>query len=159
MMARMPFRIEAVTQRGKKLSPLEAAWRAEPPMDLKKVRVLLLEDSPDSECATLRLLLEAAADVTLDCNGQSGVATMMSSLNGFDVILLDLHPVMSEGYKTAVQLRQHGYQGLIVGVGCDADGGLLRAGCDAIISKPLNLKVLLDALRQTVHKAGNCQSA
>ena len=77
--------------------------------------------------------------IHLAVNGRDGV-DKARELNP-DLVLMDMHMPVMNGYDAARTLRENGYGGLIVAVTASArsheQGKALAAGCDDCITKPI----------------------
>jgi PAS domain S-box-containing protein len=113
-------------------------------------RVLLAEDHADNRRAISMRLGLAGLDVTAVGDGQQAVsAALAATANGrpFDVILMDMHMPVIDGFEATSQLRAAGYRGTIIALTADARSEdrseCLRCGCDEHLSKPVNWDQLL----------------
>lgn len=128
-------------------------------IELKQLRVLLVEDE-----ATLRLLgktlidkVVASVDVAVD--GQDALSKFDPS---FDVVFTDYFMPEINGVALTKTLREQGYEGLIIGVTAATIGNqideLWQAGCDEIISKPLTLEKVKSTLYEQLAKPAKCDA-
>lgn len=113
-----------------------------------KLKILLVEDSPDNQILIRRLLANAGMIVDIANNGVEGVE--MAELNNYDVILMDMQMPVLDGYAATKQLRQDGYTKPIVALTAHAmleeRTKTLESGCDAHLTKPINLRLLIDTI-------------
>ncbi|MAT14312.1 MAG: hypothetical protein CMJ46_03485, partial [Planctomyces sp.] len=113
--------------------------------------ILLAEDSPDSQRLFNFILTKAGGRVTIVNNGAEAVKEATNPANCFDVILMDMEMPVMDGYTATKILRQAGYRKPILALTAHAIKSLqdrcLRAGCDAIVTKPLDRHSLLEAVR------------
>jgi CheY-like chemotaxis protein len=112
-------------------------------------RVLFADDDPLSRLLTGRLLEQQGHRVVLASDGHEAV--MRAGLEGFDVLLLDIHMPGMNGLETSRALRQGGMTGPIIGLTGDqalaAGEEWKQAGMDACLHKPFRLDQFNRALR------------
>jgi CheY-like chemotaxis protein len=116
----------------------------------RSTRVLLAEDGPDNQRLISLILRKAGAEVSTVENGQAAVETAMDALHKgtpFDVVLMDMHMPVLDGFAAVRQLRQAGYAHPIIALTAEAmrddRNKCLSAGCDDYASKPIQRDVLL----------------
>jgi CheY-like chemotaxis protein len=116
-------------------------------------RVLLAEDSPDSQRFLTIVLRRAGADVAVAENGIETLRLALSSMGEptagqrdnatkpFDVILMDMQMPLMDGYEATRRLRQAGYSRPIVALTAHAMADdrqkCIDAGCDDYTTKPV----------------------
>jgi CheY-like chemotaxis protein len=116
-------------------------------------RILLVEDAIDDQRLILKLLVNAGADMTLECNGQAGVDRIVKATEEgqqFDIILMDMEMPVLDGVAATRQIRELGFQGAIIAV-TGHDSPSLRsiwtaAGCDMFLAKPFVPKALIECV-------------
>ncbi len=116
-------------------------------------RILLVEDAIDDQRLILKLLVNAGARMTLECNGRAGVDRIIKAAEEgqqFDIILMDMQMPVLDGVAATRQIRELGFQGAIIAV-TGQDTPSLRsiwsaAGCDMFLAKPFVPKALLECL-------------
>ena len=121
-------------------------------------RVLLVEDGPDTRRLITFILEKAGVKVDVAENGRvgvekampgqsSGVEAIEEQVTPFDLILMDMHMPVMDGYEATRHLRNAGCTCPIVALTANAmrDDELkcLSAGCDAYLSKPIDRTTLL----------------
>ena len=118
-------------------------------IDLHNIRVLLAEDSPDSQELIKYVLSNHGAQVTLASDGAE--ALELARNNEFDIVLMDIQMPEIDGYEVTRKLRAENFSKPIIALTAHA---MLEervktkaAGCDAHITKPLNFRQLVS----TVH--------
>lgn len=114
-------------------------------------RILMAEDSPDSQRLISTHLKRAGAQVEIVSNGVLAIeAVRRSRLENkpIDLILMDMQMPEMDGYTAASKLRQIGWAGPIIALTANAMKGdrerCLDAGCDDYLSKPAEKQVLID---------------
>ena len=107
-------------------------------------RVLLVEDSPDSQRLLGTLLRRMGLDVELAPNGRRGCERALAALEQdepYDVILMDMQMPELDGYAATQQLRAAGYAAPIIALTAhslqDERERVLAAGCDDYATKPI----------------------
>jgi len=118
------------------------------------LKVLLAEDSPDN-----RMLIEAyfkATGYELDAveNGEEAVDKFKSKR--YDVVLMDIHMPVMDGYTAVRQIRQweraNGGHTPVIALTASAQDEAVReslaAGCDSHMAKPIRRATLLQAIAE-----------
>ena len=117
--------------------------------------VLLVEDQPDLQLLVTELLQSAGATVEVAANGQEGMNKALS--RGFDLVLMDKQMPVMDGLEAVTSLRQLGYTRPVYALTADVVKGqkeeLVEAGCDGVLSKPVDERALLAVLRQYLQPA------
>ncbi len=118
-------------------------------------RLLLAEDSPDNQLLISSLLKKLGATVVIADNGQVAVELAVAAVeNGeaFDVILMDMHMPLLDGYGATRLLREKGYERPIIALTANAMAGeeqkCLDAGCDDYATKPIHRAKLVGQIRK-----------
>lgn len=103
--------------------------------------ILIIEDDKGITKMLVRRLKRKGHIIETAENGKEGVEKAL--LSKPDLILLDMHMPVMDGYTAAKTLRQQGYTGLISALTASAmveeTNKSLDAGCDTFISKPIGL--------------------
>jgi two-component system, cell cycle response regulator DivK len=114
--------------------------------------VLIAEDAPDILDILARLLQRSGYRVIETSNGREALASLQAERP--DVVLLDLSMPVVDGWDalSAIRALPDGEQLPVVAVTAHAMVGdreaVLRHGFDAYIAKPLDLRSLLDMVKQ-----------
>ncbi len=124
------------------------------------VSILLAEDGPDNQRLILHHLRKAGATVQLVQNGKLAVAAMtqagdlesdLKGANEFDLVLMDMHMPIMDGYEATGLLRSKGVVIPIIALTAHAmDGDLqrcLEAGCNLRLTKPIDRSELIETCR------------
>jgi signal transduction histidine kinase/ActR/RegA family two-component response regulator/HPt (histidine-containing phosphotransfer) domain-containing protein len=123
-----------------------------PPLN---ARVLLAEDTPDSQRLFAHYLKKAGAEVEIVSNGVHACERALAAAasdNAFDVILMDMQMPELDGEQATLRLRAAGYTGPIIALTAHAMDTerekYLRAGCDDFASKPIDPDMLIATVRR-----------
>jgi CheY-like chemotaxis protein len=120
-------------------------------------RVLLAEDNHDLQQVIKFYLQTAGAEVTLVSNGELASDRAMLAWKQdkpFDLILMDVQMLKSNGCAAITRLRDAGYTHPIVAMTANATdqerGRCFAAGCNGNLSKPVDQNELLRILRHNL---------
>ena len=121
------------------------------------VKILLVEDSPDNALLVRAYLKKADCKIDHVENGQAAFDRFRAGR--YDVVLMDMHMPVMDGYTATEQIRawerQHGRQSVPIlaltafGMKAEAQKSL-NAGCTAHLVKPIRKATLLAAIAQYV---------
>lgn len=137
---------------------VDHAGRRPPPDALRGMRVLLVDDSPET-LEAFRLLLEIEGAHVQVANGGAAALTL-TEREGFDLILSDIGMPGMDGYELIAQLRARPSTQATPAFALSGFGDragierALRAGFQAYIDKPVTLDDLLHALVGTAVPLG-----
>jgi signal transduction histidine kinase/CheY-like chemotaxis protein/predicted hydrocarbon binding protein len=116
-------------------------------------RILLAEDSPDTQRLLTFILRKAGAEVTVAEDGQDAVHLALAAQRDnrpYDLILMDMQMPIMDGYEATRSLRNAGYKKTIIALTAQAmredAQKCIEAGCDYYLSKPLKQSDLLQTL-------------
>ena len=141
--------------RAKDLTPQCAAEPVQklPKVNLEKKRILVVDDSPDIQDLAILFLEQAGAIVNAVSDGETGVRNVLQFLKtdlAYDLVLLDLGLPGIGGLATAEQLRTQGVRCPIIAITAsstmDVQRACLAAGCNTFLSKPLDLRLLVETI-------------
>ncbi len=124
------------------------------PSDALNCRVLLAEDSPDTQRLLDFMLSKQGADVVVADNGEVAAKLAMAARDEqrpFDVILMDIDMPIMDGNVAVATLREAGYDLPVIALTARSSEtdrrGCLDAGFDAFVSKPVFHKQLIELVR------------
>ena len=116
--------------------------------ELKNCKVLIAEDNELSRQVVIELLNIVGVDVDTAINGKDAHHKTMEKT--YDIILLDLHMPIMDGYQSAIQIRLNNSITPIIAITADAMESVLydcrKSGMNDVITKPINPKYLYDRL-------------
>jgi len=121
---------------------------------LTPLRILVAEDHAVNQTVVLRMLERAGHTVAIAGNGQ--VAVEMHSSGEFDMILMDVHMPVLDGFEATARIREidreKGVHTPVIALTASAMSGdrehCLAAGMDGYITKPVNRDALLETIAQ-----------
>ena len=121
-----------------------------------KANILYIEDNPDNMLLVRRVIQAGSHNLIEARNGTQGLAIAESQ--DVDLILLDINLPDIDGYEVARRLRSSEKTALahtpIIAITANAMRGdaekVLDAGCDAYMSKPINIQELLESVEAFV---------
>ncbi len=122
---------------------------------LDNLRVLVAEDHPDNEILITQFLTHAGATVEVARNGVEALALVRSEK--FDVVLMDLHMPVMDGYAATKKMREEKIPLPIIALTAHAmveeREKCLKGGFSDFLTKPLDVGNLLATIRK--HCRGN----
>jgi two-component system, sensor histidine kinase and response regulator len=136
------------------LSPLPR--QVETPMasvDHRPLRILVVEDSPDNQLLVKAYLKSKPYKVDIAENGR--IACDKVTVGHYDLILMDIHMPVMDGYTTTMAIREwEKKQGIpptpILAVTACAYSEdkrrIMAAGCNGVLAKPIKKAVLLETI-------------
>jgi signal transduction histidine kinase/ActR/RegA family two-component response regulator len=121
-------------------------------IDLKDLKILLVEDSPDNQMLVQMILTKTGAKISLANDGLEGVASALA--HHYDVILMDIQMPNLDGHEAVRTLRSKGYIGPVVALTAHAmkeeRERVFQSGFSHFLSKPIDRKGLIDLL-EVIH--------
>lgn len=114
------------------------------------IRVLIVEDADENRLLIGEVLTRAKMIVDFASDGEQGVRKAKSG--DFDVVLMDMQMPVMDGYAATRYLRQEGYRRPILALTAHALAAerkrILESGCDRHLTKPLDVALLIDTIKQ-----------
>lgn len=130
-----------------------------PSIPLPGMRILLVEDSAFNRMVVRSML--GGMDVVLHEAEHGADAIAQLCAQDYDIILLDLRMPVMDGYAFMDALRntlRSKVPVVALTAGDDPDEELLAAGMDAVLRKPLERRILLEALARAVDTVAGARS-
>ena len=126
--------------------------RLDPSRPRRPLRILLAEDNRINQRLVVRALEKAGHGVTVSGNGHEALAAM--SQQAFDLVLMDVQMPEMDGFEATRRIRERekcsGDHMPIIALTAHATKGYrekcLEHGMDGYLSKPLDLRELLEAV-------------
>jgi len=148
--------ISIVLARGKGIQPagLPELSRPSPDSSMNKLRILLVEDSPDNQ-VLIRSYLKPTSH-RLDIADNGAIAFEKFKAGHYDLILMDMQMPVMNGYDTTRAIRawecEHDLpRTQIIALTAlalkEESAKILDAGCDAHMTKPIKRATLLEVLQ------------
>ena len=113
-------------------------------LDLRGVRVLVVDDHRTNRTLLAHILREPGALVTQAGDGEEALREVLGARaegRPFDLVLMDMQMPVLDGYEATARLRSAGVATPIVALTAHAMTGdrdrCLAAGCDSYVAKPL----------------------
>jgi PAS domain S-box-containing protein len=132
--------------------PQREAGRGFAGFGLQSMRVLLVDDIPANRLVAGKFLERAGMVVTMADDGRSAVDIVAATPEPFDVILMDLHMPLMDGFEAARTLHERLAAACPPIVAMTADSprqeleNCLAAGMLDCIAKPIDVQILLGTL-------------
>jgi signal transduction histidine kinase/ActR/RegA family two-component response regulator len=129
------------------LKDLDHIWKGIKPT------ILLVEDNPINQRVASKILERNGLACDKVENGQKALEALLNIK--YDVILMDCEMPVMDGYEATVEIRKiqkSGKRSIIIAMTANAMDGerekCLQIGMDDYVSKPINVKLLIDAIRK-----------
>ncbi|MEX6689126.1 ATP-binding protein [Danxiaibacter flavus] len=119
--------------------------------NLQGVKVLLVEDNPMNVFIAKKFLDMWKVDVEVADNGEKAV--VMSTQNKYNIILMDLHMPLVDGYDATKRIRATGNQtpiiALTAAIPSEIQSKVFEAGMNGILIKPFNANELFSVVSKS----------
>jgi len=119
--------------------------------------VLVAEDNKTNQLIARTLLEQAGANVLIAGNGKEAVELYVQSKSAVDLILMDLHMPVMNGYEAAAEIRKLSEDIPIVAMTADVVLGVRekceQCGIHHYISKPFDPDRFLQTVREIISKS------
>jgi CheY-like chemotaxis protein len=120
----------------------------------KKGTVLLVEDNTTNQIIARALLEEGGFSVLIAGNGSEGVESFRKNMDKIDLILMDLHMPVMNGYEAADRIREMSEDVPIVAMTADVILGVTEQckehGMENYISKPFDPEKFSETIRSMI---------
>lgn len=118
--------------------------------------LMLCEDDATSRKVLAHMLSKTGADVQAF---DDGLPLLQHDFSLADVIILDCHMPLKDGFSTARELRSRGYQGPVIALTAAVTQQeiqqCLAAGMDQVLAKPVQAETLYQQLAELLNPAQN----
>jgi signal transduction histidine kinase/DNA-binding response OmpR family regulator len=142
---------------------LESARQADR-VDLDTIRldarILLVEDSPDSQRLIAAFLRKIGAEVDVAESGREAIEKALALQHSpapYDIVLMDIQMAGLDGFEATRILRNEGFNQPVIALTANAMSGdreaCLAAGCDDYAVKPIKRGELVRQIRALVARA------
>lgn len=125
-------------------------------------KVLVVDDNKTNQFIAKSILEQAGISVELASDGKEGVACYMKESLDINLILMDLHMPVLNGYEASKQIREHNQQIPIVAMTADAITGVeeqcRKAGIYQYISKPFEPDIFIQTILKILDNESNAKS-
>ena len=133
-----------------------AAVASTPPTEVRALRILLVEDSPDNQVLIRSYLKQTPYRLRLDIADHGGIGLELFKKGYYDLILMDMQMPVMDGYEATQAIRawerDHDLPPTqviaLTALALKEDGvKILEAGCNAHMTKPIKKHTLLGVLQ------------
>jgi CheY-like chemotaxis protein len=125
--------------------------------------VLLVEDNKTNQLIARSLLSQADIETIIADDGQIGVDKYRNGLNNIDLVLMDLHMPVMNGYEAAAEIRKLSADVPIVAMTADVILGVQDkcklSGMDYYVSKPFDPDRFIKTVCEIINRHGAASSA
>ncbi|MES2446120.1 MAG: response regulator [Bacteroidota bacterium] len=127
-------------------------------MNISSLSILVAEDNPMNTLLMKKLLVKW--DITPDFAANGEDAVKLFSTNNYDLILMDIHMPILDGFEATALIRNDADQlkaktpiiALTASVALDAREKIAQAGINDFVSKPFNPDELKEKLEEIAAK-------
>jgi len=146
-------------------SPTQSTEPLSPTKPDKSYRVLVVEDNPTNQIIALEVLTQAGFQVVIASNGRKGVDRFLQSIQHvdagdgierFDVILMDLHMDVMDGYEATRLIREQDSHIPIIATTADILDSVRDrcavSGVTTVVCKPYNPDELIAKIVEVIER-------
>ncbi len=124
--------------------------------DFKGIRVLLAEDNPVNQMVAKNLLQKRGFIIEIADNGQQAIDIFKQQ--SFDIVLMDCHMPVKDGYEATEEIIQYQHQNdintPIIALTANATKSdkdkCIATGMSSFVAKPFSSEILLSSIQQTL---------
>lgn len=124
-------------------------------IEMHKYNLLVVEDNKTNQFIAKSILESDGFEVSFADNGEIGVSMYRESSGTVDLILMDLHMPVMNGYDAALKIREMNSKIPIVAMTADAVTGVEEQckahGINHYVSKPFNPEELIKLIREILN--------
>lgn len=121
-------------------------------LKLPQCKILVVDDGEANRHLIRLFLVRAGCEILEAENGQEAIDVVLSE--DVDLVLMDMQMPVLDGYQATAKLRHLGYQNPILALTANAMQGdeqkCIHAGCNAFLSKPINMDHLLRTISDSL---------
>ncbi|MDR1483729.1 MAG: response regulator [Planctomycetaceae bacterium] len=126
-------------------------------LPLSGYRALVVDDGVVNLLVAEAKLRDAGAKVETATNGWAAIEKVIESEElgeQFNVILMDMQMPIMDGFEATRELRRRGFERPIIATTANfgSESETQAAGCDAVLTKPIDRDELLKAIQQSTDK-------
>lgn len=118
-------------------------------------KLLLVEDNEVNQIIAKEILEQKGYEVHVTSDGLEGVKAVEGGLEP-ELILMDIHMPVMDGYEATTKLRSLGYQGPILAMTAVSFTNIKEecaaCGMDGYVTKPVDPEKLFEAIESQIHK-------
>ena len=118
--------------------------------------VLVVEDNTTNQMIARSLLDQVGIETITALNGQEGVEAFRANRDRIDLILMDLHMPLMNGYDAAVEIRKESGDVPIIAMTADVVLGVeekcRESGIDGYISKPFDPDMFIEMVQTYINR-------
>jgi len=149
------------TEARRRVQPPPAVTRPAPLEDLRPLRILFVEDSPDNRLLIQSYLKKTPYQLDIAENGQIAVERFISGK--YDLVLMDMQMPVMDGYTATREIRKWENQkgvkatpviALTAYATKEEEQKSLDAGCNAHLVKPIKKANLMEAILEYASEVG-----
>lgn len=130
--------------------PAQQSLQVEAPTDYQKLKLLVAEDNPDNQLLIQVLLQKLGIQSVVVENGHKAVDRIL--VEHFDLVLMDMQMPEMGGEEATSLIRHAGIETPIVALTANVmsedQSRYLKAGCQAVLSKPIVQKDFLAVIQK-----------
>ena len=119
---------------------------------LPPCKILVVDDGEANRHLLRLFLVRAGCEILEAKNGQEAIDIVLT--REVDLVLMDMQMPVLDGYQATAKLRHLGYKNPVLALTANAMQGdeqkCMQAGCNAFLSKPVNMDKLLKTIAKSL---------
>jgi two-component system sensor histidine kinase/response regulator len=126
-------------------------------INLKNIRILLVEDNIMNQQLMSNILKNNHAAVDVANDGQEAVDIVTNNIHSYDFILMDIQMPIMDGYQATIAIRflPHAKDIPIIAITANPEVNgkdmALKVGFSSYLTKPINIKLLFETLSSYIN--------
>ncbi|PIQ30266.1 MAG: hypothetical protein COW63_10185 [Bacteroidetes bacterium CG18_big_fil_WC_8_21_14_2_50_41_14] len=145
------FTIPYLVEVEKQIEPRKRQTQVYPPLQVKKLKILIAEDDPTSEGFITLALKGVSKEVIIARTGTEAVKACQNNPD-IDLVMMDIKMPEMDGYEATRQIRQFNKDIIIIAQTAYALVGdsekTIAAGCNDYIAKPIDRNQLTNMIKK-----------